>query len=139
VQEKSQAFEIQETEKSGDVQFRGVEIVSEHCIEENHESSLDFVENVTGSVVKILRPRTDKEFDSELTKKADVTCYSIDKCEFQAQEKHSNVDPRDIQEKDLRKIVEPSNTKILKVYPKMKEKAEKNKRKGKLSLSGNLR
>jgi hypothetical protein len=102
-QTKSQAFEIQETEKSGEVQFRGIEIVSEHCTEENHESSLDLVENVTGSVVKILRPRTDKEFDLKLAKKADVTCYSIDKCEVQAPEKHSNVDPRDIQEKDLKK------------------------------------
>jgi hypothetical protein len=48
---KSQVFEIHETEKSGEVQFRGVEIVSEHCIEGNHENSFGFVEKVTGSVV----------------------------------------------------------------------------------------
>jgi hypothetical protein len=129
VQKRSQAFKTQKTKKSGEVQFRGVEIVSKHCIEENHESSVDFVENVTGSVVKILHPRTDKEFDSELTKTADVTCYSTDKYEVQTQGKHSNVDPRDMQEKDLTVMVGQSNPKILKVSAKMKEKAEKRKSK----------
>jgi hypothetical protein len=87
-----------------------VEIASESCIKENHESSSGFVENVTGSVVETLRPLTDKELDSELPKKADVTGYPKDKHEVEVQEKPSNVDPRDLQEKDLEIILEQSKT-----------------------------
>jgi hypothetical protein len=109
-QTKSQAFEIQKAKKRGEVQFEEVKRVSERCIEKNHESSSGFVENVTGSVVETLHPSTDKELGSELTKKADVTCYSIDTYKVSAQEKHSNVDPRDLQEKDLGIMVEQSKT-----------------------------
>jgi hypothetical protein len=85
-------------------------IVSERCIEENHESSSGFVENVTGSVVETLRPRTDKKLGSEQTKKADVTCFSIDTYGASAQGKHSKVDSRDLQEKDLGIMVGQSKT-----------------------------
>jgi hypothetical protein len=99
-QTKRQAFEIPE--------IKEVERISERCIEKNYEGSLDSVEIVTGSVVKFLRPHTDKELDSELGEEADVTCCSVDKCEVQAPKKHSDVDPRDMQEEDLRTIIEQS-------------------------------
>jgi hypothetical protein len=98
-QTKRQAFEIQKAKERGEVHFEEVEIVSERCTEKKHECSLGFVENITGSVVETLRPRTDKELDFELTKKADATCYSVDKYEVVAQEKHSNVDPREYRRK----------------------------------------
>jgi hypothetical protein len=87
-----------------------VGIASESCVKENHESSLGFVENVTGSVIETLRPRTDKELESELPMKADVTGYPTDKHEVEVREKPSNVDPRDLQEKDLGIMVKQSKT-----------------------------
>jgi hypothetical protein len=87
-----------------------VGIVSERGTEENHESSLGFVENATVCVVETLRPRTDKNPGSELTKKADVTCFSIDTYGASAQGRRSNVDPKDLQEKDLGIMVGQSKT-----------------------------
>jgi hypothetical protein len=87
-----------------------VGIVSERSTKENHESSLGFVENATVCVVETLRPRSDKELGSKFTKKADVTCHSIDTYEVAAKEKHSNVDPKDLKGKDSRTIVKRSKT-----------------------------
>jgi hypothetical protein len=89
---------------------------------EIQESSLGLAEDVTRGVVKFLRPHTDKGFDSELAKEADVTCYSVDKCEVQVPKKRSELDPKNsIQDKNLKTVVEQSNPKIWKVYVKVKE------------------
>jgi hypothetical protein len=103
----SEQFEVQK--EYGQIE-QEVGIVSERYVEENHESSSGFVGNVTGSVVETLRPRSDKELGSKFTKKADVTCYSVDTYEVPAQEKHSNVDPKDLQGKDSGTIVKRSKT-----------------------------
>jgi hypothetical protein len=129
VQENSQVFEIQESEKNVEVQFGEVETVSGHCIKENQESSLGLAKDVTRGVVKFLRPRADKKLDAELAKKANVTCCSIDNCEVQVPKKRSRLNPKNIQDKDLRTIVEQSNPKNLIVYARVKEIARTRKSK----------
>jgi hypothetical protein len=87
-----------------------VGIVVGRGTEENHESSLGLVEKATVCVVEILRSSSDKERGSEFTKEADVTCYSADIHEVPEQEKHSNVDPKDLQGKDSGILIEQSKT-----------------------------
>jgi hypothetical protein len=103
----SKQFEVQKEFKQIEQE---VEIVSERGTEEKHESSLGFIENVTRSGVETLRPRSDKELGPEFTKKADVTCYSIDTYQFSAKEKDSYVDPKDLQGKDSGTIVKRRKT-----------------------------
>jgi hypothetical protein len=81
------------------------------------ESSLGLAGDVTEGVVKFLRPRADKR-DAELAKIAEVTGCSIDNCEVQVPRKCRKLDPKNIQGKDLRTVVEQSNPKIWKVYVK---------------------
>jgi hypothetical protein len=123
VQENSQAFEIQGSEKNVEVQFGEVEAVSEHCTPGNQGSSSGLAGDVTEGVVKFLHPRADKKLDAELAKKAKVTGCSIDNCEVQVPRKCRKLDPKNIQGKDLRTVVEQSNLKIWKVYVKTKETA----------------